>query len=100
MSYRPSTEFTCCLSDNSSLELPSSLSACSLCSPRSCSTHSRASGASCAHTDRAVSATMKLLVVASCLDLRAPLGVTPSLWQLFKALAEQNIELVVAPYQG
>ena len=34
------------------------------------------------------------------MDLRAPLGVTPSLWQLFKALAEQNVELMVAPYQG
>ena len=43
---------------------------------------------------------MKLLVVASSLDLRSPLGVTPSLWQLLKALAEQGVELVVAPYQG
>jgi Glycosyl transferases group 1 len=43
---------------------------------------------------------LKLLVVASSLDLRAPLGVTPSLWQLLKALAEQGVELIVAPYQG
>jgi hypothetical protein len=43
---------------------------------------------------------VKLLVVASSLDLRAPLGVTPSLWQLLKALAERGVELVVAPYQG
>jgi hypothetical protein len=43
---------------------------------------------------------LKLLVVASSLDLRAPLGVTPSLWQLLKALAELGVELVVAPYQG
>jgi glycosyltransferase involved in cell wall biosynthesis len=43
---------------------------------------------------------LKLLVVASSLDLRAPLGVTPSLWQLLKALAERGVELVVAPYQG
>jgi glycosyltransferase involved in cell wall biosynthesis len=42
----------------------------------------------------------KLLVVASSLDLRAPLSSTPSWWQLLKALAEQGIELVVAPYQG
>jgi glycosyltransferase involved in cell wall biosynthesis len=43
---------------------------------------------------------LKLLVVVSSLDLRAPLGVTPSLWQLLKALAEAGVELVVAPYQG
>jgi spore maturation protein CgeB len=43
---------------------------------------------------------VKLLVVASSLDLRAPLGVTPSMWQLLKALSEQGVELVVAPYQG
>lgn len=43
---------------------------------------------------------MKLLVVASSLDLRAPLGVTPSTWQLLKALAECGTELTVAPYQG
>jgi hypothetical protein len=43
---------------------------------------------------------LKLLVVVSSLDLRAPLGVTPSLWQLLKALGETGVELVVAPYQG
>jgi hypothetical protein len=42
----------------------------------------------------------KLLVVASSLDLRAPLSSTPSWWQLLKALAEEGVELVVAPYQG
>ena len=42
----------------------------------------------------------KLLVVASSLDLRAPLSSTPSWWQLLKALAEQGVELIVAPYQG
>ena len=42
----------------------------------------------------------KLLVVASSLDLRAPLSSTPSWWQLLKALPEQGVELVVAPYQG
>ena len=30
----------------------------------------------------------KLLVVASSLDLRAPLSSTPSWWQLLKSLAE------------
>src|SRR5438105_7162473 len=43
---------------------------------------------------------MKLLVVVSSLDLRAPLSSTPSWWQLLKALAEQGVELVVTPYQG
>jgi glycosyltransferase involved in cell wall biosynthesis len=43
---------------------------------------------------------LKLLVVASSLDLRTPLGVTPSLWQLLKALAQEGVDLVVAPYQG
>jgi glycosyltransferase involved in cell wall biosynthesis len=42
----------------------------------------------------------KILVVASSLDLRAPLSSTPSWWQLLKALAEQGVDLVVAPYQG
>src|SRR5215471_20899415 len=43
---------------------------------------------------------MKLLVIASSLDLQAPLSSTPSWWQLLKALAEQGADLVVAPYQG
>ena len=43
---------------------------------------------------------MKLLVVASSLDLRVPLSSTPSWWQLLKALAESGVELIVAPYQG
>lgn len=43
---------------------------------------------------------MKLLIVASSLDLRAPLSSTPSWWQLLKALAEEGVELVVTPYQG
>jgi hypothetical protein len=43
---------------------------------------------------------LKLLVAISSLDLRAPLGATPSLWQLLKGLAEQGVELVVTPYQG
>jgi hypothetical protein len=43
---------------------------------------------------------MKLLVVASSLDLRAPFSATPSWWQLLKALAERGVQLTVAPYQG
>src|SRR5919204_2473685 len=43
---------------------------------------------------------MKLVVVASSLDLRAPLSSTPSWWQLLKALAEAGVELIVAPYHG
>jgi hypothetical protein len=42
----------------------------------------------------------KLLVVASSLDLRAPLSSTPSWWQLLKALSEAGVDLVVAPYHG
>jgi hypothetical protein len=42
----------------------------------------------------------KLLVVASSLDLTAPLSSTPAWWQLLKALAERGVDLVVAPYQG
>ena len=34
----------------------------------------------------------KLLVVASSLDLTAPLSSTPSWWQLLKALAERGVE--------
>jgi hypothetical protein len=43
---------------------------------------------------------MKLVIVASSLDLRTPLSSTPSWWQLLKALAEAGVELIVAPYQG
>jgi glycosyltransferase involved in cell wall biosynthesis len=43
---------------------------------------------------------LKLLVVASSLDLRVPLSSTPSWWQLLKALAEGGVDLIVAPYQG
>src|SRR5436309_15222426 len=32
--------------------------------------------------------------------MTVPLSSTPSWWQLLKALAEQGVELVVAPYQG
>lgn len=43
---------------------------------------------------------MKLLVVVSSLDLRAPYSATPAWWQLLKGLAEAGAELIVLPYQG
>jgi glycosyltransferase involved in cell wall biosynthesis len=43
---------------------------------------------------------MKLLVVASSLDLTEPLSSTPSWWQLLKALYELGVEVIAAPYQG
>ena len=43
---------------------------------------------------------MKLLVVASSLDLSTPFGCTPAWWQLLKALAEQGTDIVAVPYHG
>ena len=43
---------------------------------------------------------MKIIVVCSTLDLSKPYGATPSLWQLFKAFYEEEIELIVIPYHG
>ncbi len=43
---------------------------------------------------------MKLLVIVSSLDLTQPFSATPAWWQLFKALYEIGVDLVVAPYQG
>jgi hypothetical protein len=43
---------------------------------------------------------VKLLVVASALDLRLPYGMTAGWWQFLKALAEIEVELVVTPYAG
>jgi hypothetical protein len=43
---------------------------------------------------------MKLLVVASSLDLRAAFSATPSWWQLLKAVAEQGVQLTVSPFHG
>lgn len=43
---------------------------------------------------------MKLLVLASTIDLRYRLGATPAWWQLFKALYELGNEVIVVPYQG
>lgn len=43
---------------------------------------------------------MKLLVVCSSLDLKAPLSATPAWWQLLKALYEVGVDLVVTTYHG
>ncbi|MYD08877.1 MAG: glycosyltransferase [Chloroflexi bacterium] len=43
---------------------------------------------------------MKLLIVVSSLDLKAPFSATPAWWQLMKALYELGVDLVAAPYQG
>jgi hypothetical protein len=43
---------------------------------------------------------MKLFVLASSLDLRHPLSATPSWWQLLKALYEEGVEVIAAPYHG
>lgn len=43
---------------------------------------------------------MKLLVVASTLDLRHRLGCTPAWWQLLKALHETGHEVIAVPYLG
>lgn len=43
---------------------------------------------------------MKLLFAVSSLDLKQPFSATPSWWQLFKALHEAGVDLIVTPYQG
>lgn len=43
---------------------------------------------------------MKLLILVSSLDLTQPFSATPAWWQLLKGLYEENIEVLVAPYQG
>ncbi|MHB8628741.1 MAG: CgeB family protein [Aggregatilineales bacterium] len=43
---------------------------------------------------------MKLLVVASSLDLTAPFSATPAWWQLLKALYEIGVDTLVTTYQG
>lgn len=43
---------------------------------------------------------MKLLIVASSLDLTQPFSATPAFWQLMKALYEVGVEVVATPYQG
>jgi glycosyltransferase involved in cell wall biosynthesis len=43
---------------------------------------------------------VKLLVVASTIDLKNKLGCTPAWWQLLKALYEIGNEVIVIPYLG
>lgn len=43
---------------------------------------------------------MKLLVICYTIDLSYRLGVTPTSWQLFKALHELGNEVIVIPYLG
>ena len=43
---------------------------------------------------------MKLLVLASSLDLRRPFSATPAWWQLLKGLYEVGVEVIATPYQG
>jgi spore maturation protein CgeB len=43
---------------------------------------------------------MKVLVVASVLDLSLPYGCTPAWWQLLKGLHESGVEVVATPYHG
>jgi glycosyltransferase involved in cell wall biosynthesis len=43
---------------------------------------------------------MKLLILASSLDLTQPFSATPAWWMLLKSLYEIGVEVIVAPYQG
>lgn len=43
---------------------------------------------------------LKLVVMASALDLQFRLGCTPAWWQLFKALYETGNEVIIIPYLG
>lgn len=43
---------------------------------------------------------MKLLFIASSLDLTQPFSATPAWWQLLKGLYEIGVEVLAAPYQG
>jgi len=43
---------------------------------------------------------MKILVMASTIDLKNKLGCTPAWWQLLKALYENGNEITVIPYLG
>ena len=42
----------------------------------------------------------KVLAVASAADLDFRYGCTPAWWQLWKALAESGVDLIVTPYRG
>ncbi len=43
---------------------------------------------------------MKILVMASTIDLKNKMGCTPAWWQLLKALYEEGNEITVIPYMG
>ncbi len=43
---------------------------------------------------------MKLMVVCSSLDLKAPFSATPAWWQLCKGLYEVGASLAVTAYHG
>ncbi len=43
---------------------------------------------------------MKLLAVTSAVDLDLPYGCTPAWWQLWKALNELGVDVIVTPYRG
>jgi len=43
---------------------------------------------------------MKILAVASAIDLDFRYGCTPAWWQIWKALNEEGVDLVVTPYRG
>ena len=43
---------------------------------------------------------MKILAVASAIDLDFRYGCTPAWWQLWRALNDEGAELTVAPYRG
>lgn len=43
---------------------------------------------------------MKLLVVCSSLDMKAPFSATPAWWQLLKGLYEAEVDLTVTAYHG
>jgi glycosyltransferase involved in cell wall biosynthesis len=42
----------------------------------------------------------KLLVIASAVELQFGYGCTPAWWQLWKAMHEAGVELIVTPYRG
>jgi len=44
--------------------------------------------------------TLKILAVASAVDLDFRYGCTPAWWQLWKGMAEIGIDLIVTPYRG
>lgn len=43
---------------------------------------------------------MKILIIATSIDLKIKWGCTPAWWQLFKALHQLGNELIIIPYRG